>query len=432
MKCDLVKIERKDGAVFEGLQLLSPNKDVIVLKLSNGYNIGILESNIKKKETVKKAVQEEKVSTPQKPRIINHLLPKIAILTTGGTIASKIDYETGAVSADITAEEFIGHYPLLTEFCNPEARMIAQMMSESFRFAHYNLFAQEILKEIKKGAKGIILAQGTDTLHYTSAALSFMFENLPVPIVIVGSQRSSDRPSTDAYLNLMNAAYFIAHTDFKGVAVCMHENTDDENCIIMHGCKVRKMHTSRRDAFRPINIPPLAQVNFIKKEIKYLYPYQKEVNGELTIKPFKPEIKVGIVKTHTNMWPEQFEPYLHFDGVVFEGTGIGQLPNTVFDEHGKINEKNREVIKKIAQKTVAVWAPQTIYGRTDMNVYSEGRINIEDGIVGNYHDMTPETAFIKLAWLLSNYTKEETKKLFAVNLRGEISDRSYYSERFLI
>ena len=436
-KCAKVRIERNDGAVFEGLELPSPKEDVVVLKLSSGYNVGILKQSIAKKEVIeseKSTLCDEGASTEEKKKIPikNRTLPRIAILTTGGTIASKIDYSTGAVTGKITSEEFIRFYPELPVFCNPEARMIRQMMSESFRFEHYNLFAEEIKKEIAAGAKGIILAQGTDTLHYTSAALSFILENIGVPVLIVGAQRSSDRPSTDAYTNLMNACYFLSHTDFKGVAVCMHENINDPTAIIMHGCKVRKMHTSRRDAFRPVNTLPLARVNVLEKKIEYMSDYNKEVTGTFQIKNFDPEKKVGIIKTHTHMRPEQFEPYANFDGVVFEGTGIGQLPNTTFDEITEPNKKNLEVIKKIAKHAVCVWAPQTIYGRTDMNIYSEGRLNLSLGFVGNYHDMTPETAFIKLAWLLSNYSKEETKKLIGKNLRGEISERSGFSENFLV
>ena len=436
MACQNVRIERKDGIVFEGLQLDSPKDDVIVLKLSSGYNVGILKTSIAKQSVIttekENICDEGSVTSTLAPRIKNRTLPKIVILTTGGTIASKVDYSTGGVTGKISSEEFIQMYPQLTEFCNPEVRMIRQMMSESFRFEHYNIFAEEIKKEIAAGAKGVILAQGTDTIHYTSAALSFMLENIHVPILVVGAQRSSDRPSTDAYLNLMNACYFLVQTDFKGVGVCMHENINDENCIVMPGCKVRKMHTSRRDSFRPINALPLARVNFMKKQIDYLSVYNKELNGEFVLKKFNPTIKVGIVKTHTHMHPEQFEPYIKYDGVIFEGTGIGQLPNTTFDEITEANKKNFEVIKKIAQHAVCVWAPQTVYGRSDLNIYSEGRLNLSLGFVGNYHDMTPETAFIKLAWLLSNYSKEETKKLIGENLRGEISERSIFTEHFLV
>ncbi len=408
---DLVKIND-----YEGILMPSDGK-ITIIKLSSGYNMAFKNAKInliKKKEEVKK----EKHGTIKK----NPKLKNISILHCGGTVASKVDYKTGGVTAQFAPDELLQLFPEIKDIANIESKLIAQMMSENMRFTHYNLIAKAIEEEIKKGVDGIIVTHGTDTLHYTSAALAFMLENLPIPVLLVGSQRSSDRGSSDAAMNLISAISFITNSDFGDVAICMHAGTNDDDCLVLSATKTRKMHTSRRDAFRPINIKPYARINYTTKEITYLNNnFKKRSNTKLKVMPFKEDLKIGLFKSHTNLYAEELDVYKNFDGLVVEGTGLGQLPNSVVDnsteESGKIIEKIEELTKKIP----VVMTSQCVYGRIDMNVYSEGRINMGAGIIGNNLDMTPETAFIKLAWLLSN--KLDVKEYFPKNLRGEISER---------
>jgi len=418
---DYVKAKSKDLEV-EGTLIPSPKENLVTIKLDNGYNIGFKSRNVKITllEKKKPSSKTKSGSIKKSPKLKN-----ISILHCGGTVASKVDYKTGGVTALFNPEELQSLFPELKTIANIESRLVKQMMSENMRFAHYNIIAKEIQKEIKKGVDGIILTHGTDTLHYTSAALSFMLENLPIPIILVGSQRSSDRGSSDASMNLLSAATFIANTDFADVAICMHKNIDDETCLILPSTKTRKMHTSRRDAFRAINKMPFAEVDFRKKEINFLRNNFVRVDKKrnLSIKPFKEDIKVAIIKAHPNMYAEELNFYKDYEGIIFEGTGLGHMSNNEFDEVTKENGKIMEEIRKLSKKTVLVMTSQCLYGRVDMNVYSEGRKNIEAGILGNDLDMTPETTFIKLAWLLSNYSKDETKELLSKDLRGEISER---------
>jgi len=414
---DLIKVITKDDS-FTGIYIPQKDDKFISIKLDNGYNIGIDKRKIKEIKVIKE-YKEEKREIPKTKQ--KKGLKKISILHTGGTIASKVDYKTGAVTAKFTPEELLEMFPELKDIANIDSRLIANIMSENMNFSHYNLMAKEIEKEINKGADGIIITHGTDTMHYSSAALSFILEDLSIPVILVGAQRSSDRGSSDASLNLISAVYFIANSDFAEVAICMHENIDDENCLILPGLKSRKMHSSRRDAFRTVNTIPFAIVNTENKSIKFLRKeYNARSNKKLRLKLFDEKIKVGILKSHPHMYPEEFLSYKDFDGLVIEGTGLGHIPT---------DKEILEAVKKI--KAIMVMAPQTIYGRLQMNVYSSGREIQEIGILGSYSDMTPETTFIKLAWLLSNYKKEEVKELIAKNLRGEISDRTE-KEAFLI
>ncbi|MBU1030432.1 MAG: Glu-tRNA(Gln) amidotransferase subunit GatD [Nanoarchaeota archaeon] len=417
---DKIKVYYKDS-FFEGVLMPEEDSKFLFLKFDNGYNIGLKTSFIKKTVLVekKKEAKEKQDKTVQKKN-----LPTIAILHTGGTIASKVDYSTGAVIAKFKETDILRLFPEIKNIANIRSRLVRNMQSEMIRFSHYNILAEAIAQEVKKGVDGVILTHGTDTLHYTAAALSFVLENINIPVILVGSQRSSDRGSTDAAVNLVAAAQFITKSDFSGVAICMHENTCDDTCLIIHGCKARKMHTSRRDAFRPINTTAIARINITNNKIIFLKDFEKkDENKELFLKLFDEKLKVGLVKSHVNMFASEFLAYENFDGLVVELFGIGHIPTMKVDEFSAENEKIFLAIKKLAKKIPVVGTPQTIYGRVDMNVYSPGRDLINAGVLGNYSDMTPETTFIKLAWLLSNYKKENVKDLIVKNLRGELSER---------
>ena len=397
------------------------NSKTYFLKLASGYNIGIDKRNVKSIKTIGKSVSKKSsIKIKQKTS-----LPKISILHTGGTIASKVDYKTGGVVAQFKPEEILAMFPKLKDIGNFESRLISNIMSENMNFFHYNLLAKEIAKEVKKGVKGVIITHGTDTLHYTSAALSFILEGLSVPVVLVGAQRSSDRGSSDAEINLVSAAMFISNFKSGGVFVCMHENADDDTNVILNGLKVRKMHTTRRDAFKPINEFPIAKIDYKKKKVQILRKVGS--SGKLSLKLFNPKIKVGLIKTVPNMNASEFLNFKNYAGLLIEGMGIGHAPIIKFDEFTSENEKMRKALVLLGKNTILALASQTIYGRINMNVYSPGRELQEIGVLGNFSDMTAETSFIKLGWLLSNYPKK-VKEMFCEDLRGEISKRS--SEEF--
>lgn len=420
---DTVEVETPDEKI-SGVLMPSTDKSMLILKLSSGYNMALDSKRVKSLKEVKK---HEKAAEPKKEAVkFNKSLPTISILHTGGTIASAVDYKTGGVISRFSPEDIIAMFPELGKVANIKSRLVRNMWSEDLRFAHYNLLAKEVEKEIKSGVDGVIITMGTDTLHYSSAALDFALEGLHTPVILVAAQRSSDRGSSDAFVNLISAAYFITKTDFAGVAICMHENISDDSCLILPATKTRKMHTSRRDAFRPINTKPWARVHYDNAHVEFLNKdYKRKEKGKKPVlKLFKPNLKVGILKIHTNMYATEVEAYKNFDGLVLEGMGLGQLPISVIDNFTKEHKKISAAIKKLNDKgAVIVIAPQTIYGQLQMNVYSKGREVQELGVIGNYCDMTPETAFIKLAWLLSNYPKAKVKELFVQDLRGEISNK---------
>src|SRR3989344_2069277 len=349
----------------------------------------------------------------------------VLILHTGGTISSRVSYISGAVSSITKPEELIQQIPELKDIVNISSKLIKNMFSDDLRFKHFQEIGESINKEIKK-YDGIIIGMGTDNLAVAACALSFILENPQIPILLVGSQRSSDRGSSDATLNLISACYFIANSNFKGVAICMHESSEDTSCLILSATKTKKLHSSRRDAFKIINDKPIARINYKNNEVKF-FKHKENYPREYKFKP-KMEEKVALLKIHVNMQSEQFLLYKNYKGLVLEGTGLGHAPINETDKPTKIHKKIYLALKELSKNTVIVMTSNTIFGRINMNVYDTGRRLQEIGIISG-EDMLPETALIKLSWLLAN--EKNPKELITKNLRGEINSRIEYEEDFL-
>jgi len=425
---DLVFVKTKEYSI-EGFFVENPDENVLVIKLKSGYNIGIDKKDVVSVKVLEK-FKGKNVSV--KKEVQDKSLPKVSLIHTGGTIASKVDYKTGGVIAKISEGELLELYPELKDFVNVKTVKLFNLQSEMMRFHHFNEIIKAVVSEVNSGVDGVIVSHGTDFMHYSSAALSFALDNLGVPVLFVGSQRSSDRGSTDARLNLLSAAFFIANSDFSGVGLCMHENTSDTSCFVLPGLKSRKMHTSRRDAFRPINTDVIAKVSYEEGKIDFLSKYEKKnKRKKVGFKLFNEKLKIGFLKNHPNMCVEELERFSDFDGLVLEGSGLGHLQNLKMDKFTLENEKIQKCLEKMCKKVFVVVSSQCVYGRVNLNVYSPLRLLKGAGVSGHLSDMTSETAFIKVAWLLSNYKRGECGVLFEKNLKGEISDRSTYNQ-FLI
>ncbi len=431
---DRVKVKTAKEAV-EGILMPSAGRDVVIIKLDSGYNLGLKKKDVKKIAVVKSVVKREEhpkeKHTPPKVKVAgNSQLPTIAILHTGGTIASKVDYRTGGVTTSFRPEELLSLFPELKGIAHINSELIAQMWSDDLRFAHFAIIARKIEQQVKKGVRGIIIGMGTDNLAVAAAALAFIVEKSPVPIVFVGAQRSSDRGSSDAAINLICAAEFVTKTDFGGVALCMHSGSGDDSCDILPATKTYKLHSSRRDAFKVINTLPLASVRFTDRAVVFHQKDYPKRSTELSLKP-EMEEKVGLLKIHINMFPEQFEFYRGYKGLVIEGTGLGHTPGQVPTPETAIHKRIYPALRKLADSgCIIVMTTQCLFGGVNMNVYDKGRDLLDIGVIPG-KDMLAHTAFVKLSWLLAQYPPKEAKALFTQNLRGEINERIKYAEDFL-
>ncbi|MGB9719138.1 MAG: Glu-tRNA(Gln) amidotransferase subunit GatD [Candidatus Anstonellales archaeon] len=417
---DRVRIVWK-GKTIEGIVMPQMNKEKIVLKLSSGYNVGLDRKNIEKMEIIGK----EKLGRPKEAGS-RAKKAEVKILGCGGTITSKIEYKTGAVYPFIGTEELSSAFPEINEIATIDARNVFSILSEDISSEHWEIMATEIKKEIEDGADGIVVLHGTDTMGYSCAAMAFAIQNLPVPVVFVGAQRSADRPSSDNKMNILNAV-FTAKQDVGEVVLVMHGSSSDDFGFVHRGVKVRKMHTSRRDAFKSINIPPLAKVDYRTKKFEKMFEYKKRKIGGLRFdNKFSDE--VALVYFYPGIKPKLFDSLSDYRGIVIAGTGLGHVSTNPFnDRHTKpIIGKIKELVEC---DVVVAMASQCINGRINMNIYTSGRILRETGVIGHLADWTPETAFVKMCWVLGHEKNaKKAKEEMMENLVGEISERSLYLE----
>jgi len=412
---DIVKIT-KDAETFEGV--LIPRSEYsdtkhIVIKLKTGYNIGIVITPNTKIQKIGAGTKPAFVAPSLPTRKPN--LPKITIISTGGTIASRVDYRTGAVRPALTASDLYSVVPELSDIATIDAEILFSIFSEDMTTRHWTELAKAVAKHIEKGEDGVIVAHGTDTMGYTAAALSFALQDLPVPVILVGSQRSADRPSSDAATNLTGAVTAAAKASFAEVALAMHETPSDKAIVLHRGTKVRKCHTSRRDTFKSINAEPLAKVEN-GKVIMLTQEYRKrDKSRKLVLKPNFEE-KVALVKFYPSFNPDTIDYLVSkgYKGIVLEGTGLGHISHACLDP----------VRKAIEKGVIVAMTSQCIWGRVDMNVYDTGRDFLNAGVIP-LEDMLSETALVKLMWTLGQTTKpEEAKNLLTINIAGEISSRT--------
>jgi glutamyl-tRNA(Gln) amidotransferase subunit D len=379
----------------------------IVLKLKSGYNIGLEIAKIEKVEknqSTKKIVEkDEKIAKIEG-------LPKILLLSTGGTIASKVDYRTGAVTPVLTAEELNSSVPELAKIANIDAQVLFSEYSENIMPEHWLQIAEKINEYSKSDYAGIIIAHGTDTMHYTSSFLSFALAGFPIPIVLVGSQRSTDRASSDAALNLISATKFITESKTKGVYIVMHQDENDETIVCHLGTRVRKNHTSKRGAFQTIGDDPA----FIITENQI----QKNITEDFfKVNEFQPKIyldtKVALVKYHPGYDPSLLDKIIEmgFKGIIFEGTGLGHIGKVMYESVKKANEKG----------IFLGMTSQCIDGRVGMTVYESGRDLLDLGVIP-LENMIPEVALVKAMWALGkSQNREEVKKIMLENIASELS-----------
>ncbi len=404
---------------FKGIILPRAENDDdrhIVLKLITGYNVGIDISTITEMKEI--GYKKANYKIPEKEFPYTEGKPNLKLFGTGGTIASRLDYRTGAVIPAFSPGELYGAVPELADVCNLKTEKLFAVFSENMGPEQYKELAIAIGKEIENGVDGIMIGHGTDTLHHTAAAITFMVQNSPIPIVLVGSQRSSDRPSSDAALNLIHAAKAAGESDIAEVMICMFGPTSDEYGLLHRGTRVRKMHSSFRSTFRTIGDVPLATIN--RREIKPIkQKYNKRRSDRnVTIKPFFEE-KVGMIYYYPNMQPDMIDSMVDngYKGIIIAGTGLGH-----------VNKPLYPAIERAVKKGVHIFMTvQTLWGYVHMFVYDTGRDLMAKGIIPA-ENMLPEVAYIKLGWVLGQTDDpEEVRRLMLTPVNGEITEGEPYN-----
>jgi glutamyl-tRNA(Gln) amidotransferase subunit D len=410
-----VRVVNEAGSQFEGVIL--PRSETyddlhIVLKLKNGYNIGLHVDRVKHIEEV--GYKEAFYKIPEKEFPHRETLPRVTLLGTGGTIASRLDYRTGAVIPAFTPGELYGAVPELADICNLTTRKLFGVFSENMAREQYLALARAIGDEIAAGVDGIVIGHGTDTMGHTAAILSFMVQQSPVPIVLVGSQRSSDRPSSDAALNLIHAVRAAAYGNIAEVQICMFGPTSDRYGLLHRGTRCRKMHSSYRSTFRTIGDIPLCMVS--RERFDYLTSdyLPRDRGRQVIIDPVYND-RVTILYYYPGMQPDLVDALVEkgYRGIVIAGTGLGH-----------VNKPLYPALKRAIQAGVhVVMTVQTLWGYAQMYVYDTGRDLLDIGVVP-LDNMLPETALMKLCWVLGHTDQhDEVLRLMREPVAHEITER---------
>lgn len=422
---DVVEVSTADGRSVEGV--LMPHhefsgSDVIVIKLSSGYNLGVVPKGV---DSVRLITKSDPKGASKKTRVVEDSkkghnrkvskpkLPEISIVSTGGTIASYVDYRTGAVKPAISPDELARSVPELLDISRLKTEVLYSILSENMRPSIWTHLADKVAEHLNDGAVGCIVPHGTDTMGFSAAALSFALDNLTGPVVLVGSQRSSDRPSSDSTMNLLSAARICLESDLGEVVVLMHATTNDSICAVHRGTRVRKCHSSRRDAFESVNEPPMGTVS--DGRISLREGYEKRKSGKVTARSRFDE-DVVMIQFYPGMSASRFGKSVEgATGVVIGGTGLGH-----------VHQEAIPIIRKLTKDGIPVCiTTQCIWGTTDLKVYSTGRDMLLAGAIP-LGDMLTETAYVKLSWALgqeSDYDK--LKDIMLSNLRRERSERRF-------
>ena len=421
---DRVRVERA-GRTHEGVLLPSSTDDHLVVKLEGGYNVGIdreaaaLELLAEDVYDVEDAQSEADASTVE----FDADLPTIALISTGGTIASTVDYRTGAVTAQFDAEDVLRAVPDLAGRANYRGRVVANILSENMEPAIWQELAEAVAEEVAAGADGVVVMHGTDTMQYSASALSFMLD-APVPIVFTGSQRSADRPSSD---NVMNAVCAVgaAKADHAETLVCMHASASDDACALHRGTRVRKNHTSRRDAFETVGAEPLGRIDYedaaaagadgdvANAAIRWnREPRSRRSDDESTVDvALDLDGDVELVKFTPGMDPAAWDYLEGANGVVIEGTGLGHVHTDLIPRIGSL----------VDDGTTVVMTSQCLAGRVCDRVYDTGRDLLDAGVV-EAGDTLPGTAKVKLMWALAN--TGDAADAMSRDLAGELTAES--------
>ena len=388
-----IRISSEKG-VYEGILLPRTEFDApnyYYLKLDNGYNVGIKYEPNQKIEVL--GYQKGEYKLPEKSVKYDKNKPNIILLGTGGTIASRLDYRTGAVLPAFSPAELLTAVPELENICNLNTKLVFELLSEDMTPERWAKLGEEVAYQINnEHVDGVIIGHGTDTMTFTGTALSLMLKELPVPVVLVGSQRSSDRPSSDSAMNLIHAAYIAAKSDIAEVVICMAGSSNHKFGYIHRPGLCRKMHSSRRDTFKTIGAIPLGKIENDKIEIYYKdYNKRKKGKNNKVILDNKFDPKIALVYHYPGIKPDIIENLIKNDyhGIVIAGTGLGHISKNLLEPCKKAIENNIAVVMTV----------QTLWGFTQMYVYDTGRDLMHMGIIPA-ENMLPEVAYIKLGWAL--------------------------------
>jgi glutamyl-tRNA(Gln) amidotransferase subunit D len=409
-------VTKGSGAQFRGVLLpraafTAPG--YINLKIGEtGYNVGVRVDSTT--TFAAHGYRPGEYRIPAEEIVPDPKLPYVTLLGTGGTVASRLDYRTGAVLPAFTPEELFAAVPEIKERVNLTPKTLFQILSENFKPEWWVKTAEHIAQEIESGVDGIIIGHGTDTMSYTGSALAYFLKNLPVPVILLGSQRSSDRPSSDAAINILNATV-AATEDIGEVLISMMGSTSHKYDLLHRPTRVRKMHSSRRDAFRTLSDVPVGKIDYQTRKVTYFQQPKKRAKREDFWLDAKIDPKVSILYFYPGMQPDTMDALVDkgYHGFVVVGTGLGHVSEEMYPALERAQQEEIPVVLVV----------QPLFGFSHLRVYETGREMLARGVIegGN---MLPEAAYVKLIYVLGHtHDLAEVKHMMQTPIAGEITLR---------
>jgi glutamyl-tRNA(Gln) amidotransferase subunit D len=389
-----IELTPPDGRTWHGIIVPSTEfsgEDVVVLKLASGYNVGIAVGELDVLTVIDKPrrTRGAKALAEGTQPTATPTGPWVALLTTGGTIASRVDYQTGGVKPVRDEKEILASFPALDAEGPVHVVPVFERFSEDIAPEDWVTLARKIGECFRLGARGVVVAHGTDTMGFTAAALSFLVRNPPGPVVLVGAQRSPDRPSSDGFANLPGAIHLARSGELAEVVVVMHAGPSDDRLALHRGTRVRKMHSSRRDAFESRNAPP---IGYIEGKRIDLGPEARRPTGAPLEIGDRLDERAVLVTYYPGLSPARLRRFVRGErGLVIAGTGLGHVSRAHI----------RGLRRLVESGVIVAMTTQCLEGGTDPYVYATGRELLRAGVVF-LDDLLPETAYAKMLWALGN------------------------------
>ncbi len=326
--------------------------------------------------------------------------PKVIVLNTGGTIGHRsID---GVAVMDFAAERLasdIGCAQVDLEF-----RALFRKGSMDIVPADWQTIATAVAEAAAARPRGVVILHGTDTMHYTASALSFMLRDLAIPIVITGSMMPGGDAGSDAILNLRDAVQVAAEGEFAEVCVVFSADAVRIKAVVIRGCRAKKVHSTAIDAFASINALPLGFVVGGTIERTTL-PARPRSSAELRL-ALALDSDVVLIKLTPNLAPHALARCLQgSSGAVLEGTGVGHIRTDL-----------QPIVSQF--KKPVVITTQTGQGGERLGTYDVDRQILAIPNIIPTGDMSSDTALVKLMWVLGQCG--EVKSIMPPDLAGEM------------
>jgi len=258
------------------------------------------------------------------------------------------------------------------------------------------------LDALEAGADGVIVLHGSDTMHYTASALSFMLRNLSVPVVLTGSMIPGGDPRSDGIRNLADSITVASSADLAEVCVVFSADPEGNFGVIIRGCRAKKTHSHALNAFASINVPPIGyirngKISFTRLHVKVRDRRKLKMSTDL-------DPNVVLVKQNPGLTPHILKRFLEgASGAVIEGTGTGRVKTELLDE-----------IR--AFKFPVVLTSQAIYGGERLGMYELDKAILSVENIIPARDMNSEAALVKLMWALGR--RDDVKSLMLTNMHA--------------